>query len=171
MTTAVETAPLHPTTEACLQALQWLHERRRPGNVLDMGCGSGILSLAAAKLWDAPVLAADISPQAVADTQRHCNVHRMESRLTIIRSDGFSHTLIGERAPYDLIIFNLLAEPITQMAPQVKSQLAPGGACILSGILEWLAPEVERAYHALGFAFMHTMTHSPWRTYIMQRAP
>src|ERR1700737_4861831 len=95
---------LHPTTEACLEMLQWLRQTCQCRNILDIGCGNGILSLAAASLWKTKVLAVDISQQAVTDTMRHCAESRMESYVTALRSDGFQHTSIQERAPYDLII-------------------------------------------------------------------
>jgi len=168
MPVTIDTAGLHPTTEACLEALEWLHERQHFSNVLDMGCGNGILSLASAGIWGANILAADIAPQAVADTQAQCKTHQMESLITVIRSDGFHHEMIAKAAPFDLIIFNLLAEPIVQMAPQLRTHLATGGVCILSGIQEWLSASVEETYRALGFAQLHSITRSPWRTYIMK---
>lgn len=169
MTVPIDTAGIHPTTISCLEALQWLQGVHAFARVLDMGCGDGLLSQAAAGMWKADVLAADIAPEAVEATRRQSAALGMEGLITAIRSDGFQHALIKERAPYDLILFNLLAEPIVQMAPQVRQSLAPGGICLLSGILEWMAAEVEAAYRALGFETLHQITRTPWRTYILRR--
>ena len=158
----------HPTILSCLEALQWLAERGRFATILDMGCGSGILSLAAAKMWDATVLGADISPQAIADTIGHAKAYGLESRITTVRSDLFSDSHIKTRAPYELIIFNLLAEPITRTALEVKAHLTAGGVVVLSGLLEWLAGDVEAAYQNLGFTTIHIIRSSPWVTHIMK---
>jgi len=171
MPIAIDTAGLHPATESCLEALQWLYEEHIFSNILDMGCGNGVLSLAAAGIWNARVLAADIAPQAIADTTKNIARHKLEALVTPLHSDGFAHELIRAHAPYDLIIFNLLAEPIVQMAPEVKSHLAHGGVCILSGILAWLAADVESIYTGLGFTVLKTITRSPWQTYIMRLPP
>ena len=168
MPIAIDTAGLHPATESCLEALQWLQEGYNFTHILDMGCGNGILSLAAAGIWQAKVLAVDIAPQAIADISQQIAVHHMEHLVTPLRSDGFCDALIGNRAPYDLIIFNLLAEPIMQMAPDVKSHLADGGVCILSGILSWLAADVEIAYANLGFTKLKVISGHPWVTLVLQ---
>ena len=168
MPIAIDTAGLHPATESCIEALQWLYEGYIFTNILDMGCGNGILSLAAASAWKAKALAVDIAQQAIADTNRNIAEHHMENYVTSLRNDGFRHKLIADRAPYDLIIFNLLAEPIVQMAPQLKSHLSKGGVCVLSGILSWLAGDVEKAYSSLGFTTLKTLPRSPWQTYILQ---
>ena len=169
MPITINTVGLHPATESCLEALQWLHEEHNFSNILDMGCGNGVLSLAAAGIWNANVLAADIAPQAVTDTTQNIARHKLEALVTPLHSDGFTHALIRARAPYDLIIFNLLAEPIVQMAPEVKSHLADDGVCILSGILAWMASDVETAYSRLGFTTLKIISRSPWQTYIMRK--
>jgi ribosomal protein L11 methyltransferase len=168
MAMTVEIAGLHPATVCCIEALQWLHGQRQCANILEIGCGSGVLSVVAAGLWQAGVLAADIAPQAVADTQQLSREQGMAGRITAIRSDGFKEPLIRKRAPYDLIICNLLAEPIAQWAPEMQSHLTKDGVCLLSGILAWLAPTLEDTYKSLGFEIIHTISRSPWMTYVMR---
>jgi ribosomal protein L11 methyltransferase len=166
MDIAITAAGLHPTTESCLEALQWLHERREFHNVLDMGCGNGILSVASAGIWQAPILAVDVSEKAVQDTQGMVDKHQLQSLVTVAHSNGFSNPLIKNNSPYDLILFNLLAEPIVQMASAVNNHIAPNGVIVLSGILAWLEESVINTYTALGFVFIHEIVNNPWRTHI-----
>ena len=161
--------PLHPTTESCLEALAWLHTQERFSNILEIGCGSGILSLTAVALWQAQVLATDISQQAVADTQQLIQQQTLASNITVLRSDGFNHPLIRQNVPYDLIICNVLAEPLVQWAPEMQSSLTKGGICLISGILSWLASPLEDVYKGLGFEILYTIQRSPWVTYVIRR--
>ena len=174
MTPPVEPPQLHPTTECCLEALQWLRAHYDCERILDIGCGSGILSLVAAGLWNATdrpvqVLAADISPEAVANTEQLSTQHGMTRCITVIRSDGFKDARIRDHSPYDLIICNLLAEPIIAWAPQMQSHLAPNGLCLLSGILAWFAEDAEIAYKNMGLEAIHRIDRSPWVTLMLQR--
>ena len=168
MPLAIETEGLHPSSELCLQALQWLHEQRDFRNVLDMGCGNGILSAVAASVWDAKVLAVDISEKAIADAEQNIAAYELTERVTPLRSDGFSAPEISRRAPYDLILCNMLAEFTVETARRLKTCLAPDGICILAGILAWKAEPVEMTYSALGFETIKEFTNSPWRAYIMR---
>lgn len=163
----VDTAGLHPSTACCLEALQWLHERIDCKNILEIGCGNGILSVVAANIWDAHVLAADISPKAVADTAANIAQYGLESRLQVVRSDGLSHSAISEAAPYDLVIGNLLAELQARIALDIRNVTAPGGWVILSGILAWKALEIELSYTTLGFEIAQKIEKTPWITYLL----
>ena len=169
MSIAIETPGLHPATELCLAAIQQLHGQYPFRNILDMGCGNGILSVAAAGLWNAPVLAVDISEKAVEDTRRNAREHGLEKLITALRSDGFSAEEISARAPYDLILFNLLAEHVVQMAGEVKSHLTPSGIAVTGGILTWKAAETKAAYEILGFEMLEEIINSPWHLFILQR--
>ncbi len=169
MTIAISAEGLHPTTESCLEALQWLQEKIHCRTVLDMGCGNGILSLTAASIWGASVIAADISPQAIIDTKQMVEESRLQDSITVIRSDGFSNPLIKNNSPYDLICFNLLAEPIITMASQVKAHLSENGVVILSGILRWHVASVETTYKALGFEMLKQIINEPWCTLILSQ--
>ena len=157
---------LHPTTVSCMEAMQVLKEQYSFSHMLDMGCGSGILAVLAAHWWQAEVLAVDISAQAVTDTQALAKAQGMQERVRVLRSDGFSEASITQGAPYDLIIFNLLAEKLVQLAPEVKRHCAPGGICILSGILSWLEADVIRAYEMLGFTLLQRISREPWHTLV-----
>jgi ribosomal protein L11 methyltransferase len=168
MTLAIDTQNLHPTTELSLEALQWLQVREGFANILDIGCGNGILSVVAAHAWETKVLAVDISPNAVADTEKTIGEYGLEEQVTVLRSDGFSHPEMHARAPYDLIICNLLADILVRIAPEVKKSLRPGGYAVLSGSLAWMSENVEKGYSSLGFEIVKKIEKSPWCAYIMR---
>ncbi len=168
MDIAIDTIGAHPATELCISALQWLHERQDYFNILDMGCGNGILSVVAATVWDARVLAVDISEKALTDAAAHIKANRLEDRITLVRSDGFLTPEIAQRGPYDLIIINLLAEFLVEMAPKVKEQLASGGFALISGMLAWKAADTERTYLNLGFEIIEQFANSPWHSTLIR---
>ncbi len=158
----LETEGAHPSTLLCLTALQNLADRDFH-NILDMGCGNGILAVTAAHLWPtAHVLAADISPKAVEDATTAFARHGLKSRATAIRSDGFSQAHLRENAPYDLICCNLLAGVVTGMAKDMKKCLKPDGYALISGIMAWQATEMEQVYTGLGFEIIDKIADSPW---------
>lgn len=159
-------ASLHPTSVSCLEGLQAL--AINPAHVLDIGCGSGLLGGFCALRWpQAKVLASDISPKAVADTQALITAQGLAGRMRVLRADMLAHADIAAGAPYDLIICNLLAEPIVAAAEGVRTLAAPGAICLLSGLLAWLAPQVEQAYAAVGFGVQARLVHEPWHTLVL----
>ena len=165
----IETIGLHPATELCLSALQWLQEQQDFHNVLDMACGGGILSVLCAHLWECRILAADISEKAVADTQERTKAEGLEDIIHILRSDGFKDKEITARAPYDLILINLLAEPIASWAGDVKKYLAPEGYVYLGGLLQWKATGIAGLYTDLGFEIVKEFSVSPWTGMVLRQ--
>ncbi|MDX1975642.1 MAG: 50S ribosomal protein L11 methyltransferase [Rickettsiales bacterium] len=171
MDIAINTQNLHPSTEACLEAMQWLHAQQAFSQILDMGCGNGILSVTAAAIWDAQVLAVDIAPKAVQDTQATIAEYALEGRVQALHSDGFYNPNVGKAAPYDLIMCNLLADTLLSMAKTIQKHLKADGFCIFSGILTWRAAEIEQAFTALGFEFIHHITRNPWECFVLRHRP
>lgn len=154
----------HGTTGTCLEALDWLAKRYDFRSVLDMGCGSGILAIASAKLWNAEVLAADIDPVAARVTKENARINR--ARLDTVVTDGYAGERLKRGAPYDLIVSNILARPLVKFAPQLKRHLRGGGVAVLSGLLASQEAQVKSAHLAQGLTFQRRFSSGDWRTLV-----
>nr|WP_153341193.1 50S ribosomal protein L11 methyltransferase [Roseospira navarrensis] len=159
----------HPTTAGCLKALDDLarDRRRRPARTLDMGCGTGLLALAAAAHWRAPVLAADLDAEAVRVARHNARVNGLAGQVRCLRSDGFRDRRVRDAGPYDLILANILARPLTRMAPAAAAALAPGGRIVLSGLLATQEARVANAYRRQGLALVRRYPVAEWMTLVM----
>jgi ribosomal protein L11 methyltransferase len=160
----------HASTQGCLLALDRLARRRRPRRGLDMGCGTGILAIAAAKTWRVPVTAADVDPQAVRLARRNARRNGVGALVTVLRSDGYGAVAIARRGPYDLITANILARPLAAMAPRLAAHLAPGGVALLSGLLSDQERLVVSAHRAHGLRLRDRVRRDDWTTLLMVRA-
>jgi ribosomal protein L11 methyltransferase len=163
----------HGTTKGCLQAmLDMKGAGQCPWNVLDMGCGSGILAIAAWKLWKTPILAVDIDPESVRVSAHHAELNGVKlggSCLTCAAGDGFATPLVGKKAPFDLIIANILAGPLIEMAADLAAVSDQRGYVILSGMLQEQAAEVLAAYESLGFTCLKRYDNGEWTTLKLQK--
>lgn len=159
----------HGTTRACLEALDWLARSRSFRNILDMGCGSGVLAIAAAKLWNTEALAADIDAVAVRVAQENARVNRVQARVTAVVSDGYAHERIRRAAPFDLILSNILARPLIAFAPDLARHLAKGGVAVLSGLLGSQEAQVLKAHQMQGLALKKRFVHGDWHTLLLER--
>jgi len=139
----------HGSTRGCLRALE-LVAYRRPRRILDLGTGSGILAMAAAKLLHRQVLATDIDPWSVRVTRDNAARNGLRGRLRALRADGWTAPVLERNAPYDLVFANILARPLTLMARELARHLAPGGTVILAGLLATQARWVLAAHRAQG---------------------
>lgn len=149
----------HPTTQLCLEALEDLMQ---PGlRVLDLGCGSGILAIAAAKLGAAQVLALDLDPIAVRTTQENAQSNGAADR--IIAQEGSLESVITSARRFDLVVVNILAKVIIAMCDQrLGDTVRPGGRAIFSGIIETQAEEVETALRKTGLEPVGRRQESDW---------
>ena len=139
----------HPTTEGCLKALLDIKNNGfEPATILDMGCGSGILAIAAAKLFPlAKITAIDIDEEAINVTARHQKLnHVEENHIESAYGDGFDTPLCQQNAPYDLVIANILAGPLKEMSSALQASTSNRGSIILSGLLNEQAQEIISAY-------------------------
>ncbi len=155
----------HGTTLGCLRALDRIaSEGFVPGTVADIGCGTAVLAMAAAKIWDAEVIASDIDPVAVDVARANLKANGMAGRVTTVEAVGTDHPDLQGKAPYDLIFANILMGPLVALAPDLRTILAPGGRLILSGILNEQADSVAAAYAAQGINLRASEVIVDWTT-------
>ena len=155
----------HATTQGCLLALDALgKKRRRPARALDLGCGSGILGIAMAKMWACPVLATDIDPAAVKVAAGNAAANGMAGRVRALVSDGWRHPELARRRPFDVVVANILARPLCRFAPALAAALAPGGVAVLSGLLDWQERMVMAAHQAQGLTLKARRVIDGWAT-------
>jgi len=158
----------HPTTEGVLAALAAIDASQfAPRVVCDMGCGAGLLAMRAAQLFNCDVIAADIERTAVEATRENAEKNNLAVRA--VHSDGFNHPDIRACAPYDLILMNILAEPLLSLAHDAVSVLAGGGALIMSGMLVWQQDIIIEAYQSLGLELAHRVQLGDWVTLVWQK--
>lgn len=153
----------HETTQGCLALLDGLARTHRFRNPVDLGCGSGILAIAIAKTWKSRVLALDMDPAAVANTRENAARNGVSPLIEARTALGFLG--VTERlqpAGHDLIVANILANPLIEMAGEMGRYVGPGGVLILSGLLREQANSVLSHYRARGFTLAKTETRGPW---------
>lgn len=164
----------HETTKGCIQAMLDLKGKGVcPWNILDMGTGSGILALAAWKLWKAPVLAVDNDEESVHVTERHARMNGVSignSALSCACGDGFHTPDVDRKKPYELILANILAGPVIEMAPSLNRVLDVNGYCVLSGMLVEQADLVASAYEGEGMVLKKRYDIGEWATLVMHKA-
>ncbi|MBR6412045.1 MAG: 50S ribosomal protein L11 methyltransferase [Alphaproteobacteria bacterium] len=151
----------HQTTHGCLEALSDL--TRTPKTVLDVGCGSGILGMAFAKKYHAPVDAVDIDPESVRVAILNAQKNGLQKQMTIWQSDGYQEV----QKKYDLIFCNILAKPLIEMAPHLVKHLNPNGCAILSGFLIGQEKWVRKAHEKAGLKFLKSYRVNGWSTLVM----
>jgi len=160
----------HGTTLGCLKALDRLTDAGFQGrNVIDVGCGTAVLAMAAAKIWPEPVLASDIDAVAVDVAEANVTANGLEGRVHCLEAVGFAHETIRARAPFDLVFANILKGPLIALAPDMARHTAPGGYAILSGLLVTQADDVLAAYLAQGFTLHHREDIGEWCTLTLIR--
>jgi ribosomal protein L11 methyltransferase len=158
----------HETTALCLSVLSDLARKRSFRNVLDLGTGTGLLAIGAAKLWKRPVLASDIDPVAVEVARDNAVANDSGPLVRAVVADGLANPLLSRAAPYDLLIANILASPLTQLAPSIQRALAPGAMLVLSGLLTNQEKLVTSFYGDLRFLGVRRM--GPWSALVLEKA-
>jgi ribosomal protein L11 methyltransferase len=159
----------HATTQGCLLTLDRMARQGRRRRALDMGTGTGILAIAAAKTWRRHVRARDIDAEAVRVTWRNAAVNGVAALVDVRRSDGYRDRLLRRAAPFDLIFANILARPLMLMAKDLTRALKPGGTAVLSGLLARQEPAVLAAHRAQGLTLRRRIAISGWHTLVLGR--
>jgi len=161
----------HGTTLGCLKAVDRLAaDGLMVQNVADIGSGTGVLALAAARLWaDAKIIASDIDQVAVDVAIANAEINGLADRVPCVEAAGFDHRDLKARAPYDLIFANILKGPLVQLAPDMAKHAAQGGHLILSGLLTVQAEAIVDAYVAQGFTLKEHTQIGEWSTLVLVR--
>jgi ribosomal protein L11 methyltransferase len=156
----------HPSTAGCLLALGEL-KGRRIRLAYDIGCGSGILAIAMAKLFRCPVIALDIDPRAIAMTRHHAKFNGVAPLVRTAVADGYRSPLLRLSNRADVITSNILARPLRRLAPSLATHLAPGGTAILAGFVARDENAVRARHQAHGLTYSHSIPVNTWRTLVM----
>lgn len=159
----------HASTNGCLQALDRLSKKYSFKQPLDMGCGSAILAMAIAKTWGASVVASDIDAQSVDVARYNAKVNGVGSYILPICGDGYKSPSVSRNGPYDLIMANILARPLSSMAKELAKNLQSGGFAVLAGFLERDANWVFAAHRCHGLRLVERIKVDGWQTLVLRK--
>ncbi|KAB2911954.1 MAG: 50S ribosomal protein L11 methyltransferase [Hyphomicrobiaceae bacterium] len=158
------------TTSGCLEALAETARSRRFSRVLDLGCGTAVLAIAAARaLPNAQVLACDNDPIATAVARANAHINRVAARVRVVTASGFAHPLLCRPQRFDLVLANILPRPLIALAPSMRRAVRPDGIVVLSGILNEQAREVTAIYRSAGFRLVRKRQLSGWTVLTLAR--
>ena len=159
----------HETTEGCLFALSYLAKFFKPKTIADIGTGTGVLAMAAVKLWGKKVIATDIDDIAVRVTKSNIKKNGLSPKIRTKVVNGVGDPLVQKNAPYDLLIANILARPLIGMSGDFAKVVAKGGYIILSGLLWRQRDEVYHAYKKHGFVKHKAFRFGGWGCLVLKK--
>jgi ribosomal protein L11 methyltransferase len=159
----------HGTTRGCLLLLDHVLKAWRPRRVLDLGTGTGVLAIAAAKALHEKILASDIDPPSVQVARDNARLNVSGHLVRAVRATGFSAPQFAQAAPFDLVLANILANPLRQLAGPMARHLAPSALVILSGLLTHQAPAVIAAYRARGLVPVRHLRIEGWSSLLLRK--
>ena len=155
----------HGTTLGCLTAFdELINEGFKGGQIVDIGCGTAVLAMAAAQAFGKPVLASDIDAVAVEVAQTNVVANDLADLVECVEAAGFDHPALAQAAPYDLVFANILKDPLIELAPTISEKSKNGGYLILSGILNEQADEVFQVYRENGYNLPYVRQIGEWTT-------
>jgi ribosomal protein L11 methyltransferase len=152
----------HGTTAGCLLALDAIIKRQKPKRIFDLGCGTGVLAIAAAKATGQTALATDIDPEAVRVTKLNATLNGTGPRIKAATAPGLKHQVIAAQAPYDLIFANILARPLAHLAHGLSRILAPQGQLVLSGLTRDQIRWISACYRNKGLILSRRILQGNW---------
>jgi ribosomal protein L11 methyltransferase len=158
----------HGTTRGCLLLLDHVLKFRKPRRVLDLGTGTGVLAISAAKAQRRAVLASDIDAPSVSAAQDNARLNGSGNLVHVIRASGFSAPGFGKHGPFDLVLANILANPLRQLAGPMSAHLAPSALVILSGLLNHQAASVVAAYRARELVPLRHLKIEGWSSLLLR---
>lgn len=158
-----------PSTFGCLLAIADLCRVKQPARMLDMGTGSGVLAMAAAKAGAKRIVAADIDPVAVDVTRDNVRLNGLSARISALTASRPDDPRLMSAGPYDLVVANILAEPLCRMATGLSRLVAPGGHLVLSGLLAKEDRMIVARYRATGLALARRIPREGWHTLVFKR--
>ena len=160
----------HGTTKGCLIALDKLANDGFVGrNVADIGCGTAVLAMAAAKIWPDRVLASDIDEVATDTASANIAANGLAGRIEVVTCAGFDHPVLRDAAPFDLVLANILKGPLIDLAPDMGRNVATGGYAILSGLLETQSDDVINAYKGENFELCDQIILGEWSVLTLRK--
>lgn len=161
----------HQTTKMCLSSISELKRLIVPKTILDMGTGSGILSISASKLWNKKVsiIAADIDQESVDVTQSNTITNNVDDTITSILSDGYQNPIIKTKAPFDIIFANILLNPLKAMTKDAYDNLRFGGYYLISGFISTQLEDIIKHHISYGFNHIKTYELENWRAVLLQK--
>jgi ribosomal protein L11 methyltransferase len=162
----------HATTRGCLELLATL-DRAETANAVDVGCGSGILAIAMAKLWRRPVIGGDNDAEAVDVARENAGLNGVAELCRFVHAIGLRHDELQARVPYDLVVANILAGPLMELSDSFAAAIRPRGRALLSGLLAEQADDIMAVYHRKGFTLERQVDletgGAVWRTLLLRR--
>ncbi len=158
----------HGTTRGCLLLLDHVLKAWRPRRVLDLGTGTGVLAIAAAKALHEKILASDIDPISVGVAQENARLNMSGHLVQAIPATGFAAPQFAQSGPFDLVLANILANPLRQLATPMSRHLAPSALVILSGLLTHQAASVIAAYRARGLVPLRHLRIEGWSSLLLR---
>jgi ribosomal protein L11 methyltransferase len=151
----------HPTTSGCLTLLDRF-AGFPPRSIFDLGCGSAVLAIAAAKLWDRDVIASDIDEKSVEIAAENATLNEVGAQVKTLAAAGFDHPEIADAAPFDFVFANILAGPLAELAPDMAAHILKTGRVMLAGLMTQQEAGVVSAYEAAGFRLINRLDQPTW---------
>ncbi len=151
----------HPTTAGCLTLLERF-AGFAPKSIFDLGCGSAVLAIAAAKMWNRQILASDIDAKSIEIAKENAELNGVSDNLHLVTAAGFDHPEVSESAPFDFVFANILAGPLAELAPAMAEHVAKNGRVMLAGLMTEQATRVITAYEAVGFRVINKLDQPTW---------